>query len=105
MPIAKRGEIWRVDLGMVAKVRPALILSVPFSENDRAVFQVVPHTTAVRNSQFEVALMIPWLEYGAFDVQGLRSIPANVLIQKLGALTPAQIVLIEQTVKVWLGIP
>ena len=28
--LAKRGEIWMIDLGMAAKVRPCLILSVPF---------------------------------------------------------------------------
>jgi hypothetical protein len=30
MPKARRGEIWIADLGMVAKVRPVLILSVEY---------------------------------------------------------------------------
>ena len=29
MPAAKPGEVWSVDLGMVAKVRPCLILTRP----------------------------------------------------------------------------
>lgn len=29
MPSADRGSVWIVDLGMAAKVRPALVLSVP----------------------------------------------------------------------------
>ena len=32
----KRGDCWIIDLGMVAKVRPCLILSVPAAKgNDR----------------------------------------------------------------------
>jgi mRNA interferase MazF len=29
MQSPQRGEVWFVDLGMAAKVRPALVLSVP----------------------------------------------------------------------------
>jgi hypothetical protein len=29
MPSPRRGEVWLVDLGMAAKVRPALVISVP----------------------------------------------------------------------------
>lgn len=50
----KRGEIWSIDFGMAAKVRPALVLSLPFGENDRTLIGVVPHTTSLRGSQFEV---------------------------------------------------
>jgi mRNA interferase MazF len=33
---AQRGEIWLVDLGMVAKVRPAVVVNVPAADVDRA---------------------------------------------------------------------
>jgi hypothetical protein len=36
----KRGEVWLFDCGMVEKVRPVLIFSVPFAEADRAVRKV-----------------------------------------------------------------
>ena len=29
MKTAQRGEVWLVDLGMAAKVRPALVISIP----------------------------------------------------------------------------
>ena len=29
MQLPQRGEVWLVDLGTAAKVRPALVLSVP----------------------------------------------------------------------------
>jgi mRNA-degrading endonuclease toxin of MazEF toxin-antitoxin module len=30
VPRAKRGEIWMADLGLAAKVRPVLVLSVAY---------------------------------------------------------------------------
>jgi PemK-like, MazF-like toxin of type II toxin-antitoxin system len=54
--VPERGEVWQVDFGAVAKVRPALIISVNYGDADRALIGVIPHTTAVRGSQFEVAV-------------------------------------------------
>ena len=36
MPNARRGEVWLVDLGMTAKVRPAVIFNTPLRDNERA---------------------------------------------------------------------
>ena len=66
---------------------------------------MVPHTTALRGGRFEVTLKIPWLEYGAFDVQGLRNIPGSVLLRRLGSLDGPQMQVLIQAVKVWLQIP
>ncbi len=46
---------------MVEKVRPVLIFSVPFAINDRAVVTVVFHSTALRGSQFEGRVQVPFL--------------------------------------------
>jgi hypothetical protein len=35
MPKARRGELWMADLGFVAKVRPVLILSVDYRNDER----------------------------------------------------------------------
>jgi mRNA interferase MazF len=35
--LAQRGEIWMIDLGLAAKVRPCLVLSVAFRDDERAV--------------------------------------------------------------------
>ncbi|MBI2926420.1 MAG: type II toxin-antitoxin system PemK/MazF family toxin [Verrucomicrobia bacterium] len=104
MPSARRGEAWQVDLGMVAKVRPAVVLNVPFRDDERAVYAIVPHTTALRGGRFEVVINVPWLERGAFDVQGIRNIPGSVLLRRLGTLNEAQLDAISQGIKVWLGI-
>ena len=52
MPAASRGEVWQVDLGLAAKVRPALVLNIPFRDAERALYAIVPHTTAPRGTRF-----------------------------------------------------
>ena len=65
----ERGEVWQVDFGITQKVRPALVISIPYEDADRALIGVVPHTTARRGSQFEVSVSARFLEEGAFLVQ------------------------------------
>lgn len=100
-----RGEVWLVDLGMVAKVRPALVFSVPFNDQERAVYAVVPHTTAPRGGRFEIEIRVPWLKAGVFDVQGLRNIPGSVFVRRLGVLDESQLAALIPSAKAWLGIP
>ena len=104
MPNARRSEVWLVDLGMTAKVRPAVIFNTAFRDDERALFAIVPHTTTLRGGRFEVAVNVPWLEVGAFDVQGLRHIPGSVLVRRLGTLSQPQMETILQAIKVWLEI-
>ena len=56
MPRADRGSVWIVDLGLAAKVRPCLVLSVPTDPQDRVLVTLVPHTTSVQGTRFEVAV-------------------------------------------------
>lgn len=76
MPIPKRGEVWLVDFGLAGKARPALIVSVGYADRDRALITVVPHTTALRGSSFEVAVQVHFLKPGAFLVQGVTTFPS-----------------------------
>lgn len=55
----RRGEVWLVDLGMVAKVRPAPVISAPATDINRALVTLIPHTTSVRASHFEAAVRVP----------------------------------------------
>jgi len=105
MPNAHRSEVWLVDLGMTAKVRPAVIFNTPFCDDERALFAIVRHTTAMRGGRFEVAINVPWLESGAFDAQGLRHIPGSVLVRRLGELNQTQMETILKAIKIWLEIP
>lgn len=99
----KRGEIWLADLGLAAKTRPVLVLSVPFSDSDYALITVVPSTTNMRRSDFQVEFSVSGLRPGAFNIQGLMAIPPSKFIRKLGTLQSEQMKLIENTVKRWLG--
>ncbi|MBM3883586.1 MAG: type II toxin-antitoxin system PemK/MazF family toxin [Verrucomicrobia bacterium] len=99
MPKAQRGEIWQVDFGLAAKVRPAVIYSVPFLDHERALFAVIPHTTALRGTRFEVSLTLRNLEPGAFDVQNLGAISQARLLRQLGKLIPDQMADIDRVVK------
>jgi mRNA interferase MazF len=104
VPRPDRGEVWLADLGIAAKVRPCLVLSVPPDPQDRVLVTLVPHTTSVQQTRFEVVLPKPFLKPGAFDAQGLVTVAAPRLLRKLGNLQPAELVLIEEAVKRWLGL-
>src|SRR5207237_8768935 len=69
----RRGEVWLFDCGLVAKVRPVLVLSVPFTDTDRALATVVFHTTTLRGSRFEVKIQVPFLNEGAFAAQSIAT--------------------------------
>ena len=103
MASPSRGEVWLVDLGMVAKVRPCLVLSVPASLQDRALTTLVIHTTSTRGSGYEIGAQVRFLKPGAFDTQDLVTVPHAKLIRKLGDLPPDQLTLVEQSVRRWLG--
>ena len=100
----ERGEVWLVDLGMVAKVRPCLILSVRTGPADRVLFALVPHTTSVQGTAFEVTVPAGYLKPGAFDAQGLVTVPRTRLIRRLGLLPPAGLAAVETAVRTWLGL-
>jgi mRNA interferase MazF len=92
MPVARTGEIWQVDLGMVAKVRPCLVLTPPPRNDELDVFTVVAHTTARRGNQWEVPIAKSFLDKnGAFDVQRVATVASVKLERKLGELSSAEL--------------
>ena len=105
MATPKRGEVWLVDMGYTAKVRPALVLSIPIEGDERAITTVIPHTTSVRGTRFEIASSVRWLKDGAFDAQGIGTYPTVKLTRKLGELPADQLAVVEQTVRLWLTLP
>ena len=104
MPETQRGDVWLVDLGLAAKVRPCLVLSVPVAEQDRALITAVAHTTSPCGSRFEVAITTRFLRPGVFDAQNLVTIPRAKLLRKLGVLSPTQLAAVEAAVRAWLGL-
>ncbi len=101
---AKRGEVWLVDLGYAAKVRPCLVFSIEAEDTDRALTTVVSHATSVRGTRFEVSLNIRFLKKGAFDAQNTISVSHAKFVRKLGSLTAEQMKQVEDAVKLWLDL-
>jgi mRNA interferase MazF len=101
----RRGEVWLVDMGYAAKVRPALVLSVPVEGDERVITSVIPHTTSARGTRFEAASNVRWLKDGAFDAQGIGTYPTVKLIRKLGDLPAEQLAEVEQRVRLLLTLP
>ncbi len=100
----RRGEVWLVDLGYAAKTRPALVISVPFLDTERALVLLVPHTTSPRGTRFEVASNERFLKPGVFDAQNLVSVPDAKLLRRLGTLAPKTFQDVLASVCTWLGV-
>ena len=105
MPQAQRGELWLIDLGMVQKQRPCLILSVGYLDNERAVVSYVPRTTSLRGTRFEVPHQARGFDAGAFDAQGIGSIPAVKLERRLDTVEMSVLQQVETAIKHWLQLP
>lgn len=104
MPDPGRGEVWLVDLGLAAKVRPCLVLSVALEDADRALVTGIPHTTSSRGSRFEVATRVKFLRAGVFDAQNLVTIPLAKFLRKLGDLPAADLRSVGEGIRSWLGL-
>jgi mRNA interferase MazF len=102
--VPERGEVWQVDFGITQKVRPALVISIPYADEDRALIGVIPHFTATRGSQFEVSVPTRFLAEGAFLVQGIQSLPPRYFLRRLGVLTSAQVQRVERVLLFWQGV-
>ena len=94
-----------VDLGYLGKVRPVLVVSVPFLDRERTLCIVVPHTTSVIGTRFEVTIKHPALQEGAFDVQQTAAIQAIKFMRKLGNLKVEQMAEVEKALGLVLGFP
>jgi len=92
------------DLGIAAKVRPALVVSVPYGDQDRALITIVPHTTSLRGSRHEIQIDVTFLRQGAFLVQNVATYPNVRAIRKLGALNSRQFDLVLSGLLNWLGV-
>jgi len=102
--LPERGEVWQVDFGITQKVRPALVISIPYGDQDRALIGVIPHFTSTRGSQFEVSVPTRFLQEGAFLVQGIQVLPPKYFLRRLGILTSEQLQQVERVLLFWQGI-
>ena len=86
------GDVYLVDLGMVAKERPMVVVSRYDPEAPRSLSLCVPFTTRNRDSQYEVALgRYPFLREPSWaNVQGTMAVGNEKLLRRLGKVSATQ---------------
>ncbi len=100
-----RGEIWMVDLGYTAKVRPVLILSINYNDKERAVVTYIPRTTRVwSEGRFDVPHSARGMKDGAFAVQLIGTASDANFVRRITEVNSAIMGEIENTLKLWLGL-
>lgn len=77
MPSANKGDVWMIDFGMAAKVRPALLLTGAPDPDELDLVTVVLHTTAVRGNRWEFSVPKPFLKPGAFHLQQIQTVSTS----------------------------
>lgn len=102
--VAQRGEIWMIDLSLAAKIRPCLVLSIRFRDDERAVLSYVPRTTSMRGGRFEVRHVAPRFLPGAFDAQTINTVPVSKLMNRLATMDAHTLMQVETAVKLWLDL-
>lgn len=97
-----RGDVWLFDLGM----RRKFVLSwrqCSFRRCGQGIVIVVPHTTELRRSEYEVSVKAHFLKPGAFLVQGVSTYPTAWAIRKLGTPKEDQFDSVFAKLLDWLG--
>jgi mRNA interferase MazF len=86
------GDVHLVDLGMIAKVRPMVVVSRHDADAPRALSLCVPFTTKNRGSKYEVAIATGTFlrEPSWANVQGTMAVGNEKLVRRLGKLTVTQ---------------
>ena len=100
----KRGDVWIVDLGLAAKVRPCLLLTDFPADDELALVTVVPHTTAIRGNKWEHVCEKNFLQRGAFHLQQVQSVSIAKLVRRLGALDDDEMARIVEALRKRLGL-
>ncbi len=100
----RRGQVWLVDLGMVAKVRPCLLLTDFPSDDELALVSVIAHTTSLRGNQWELSIRKSFLKPGAFHLQQILSVPIAHFVRNLGELTSEEFGSVQERLKLRLGL-
>jgi mRNA interferase MazF len=86
MPSPTPGDVWRVDLGLAAKIRPCLVMSDYPADDELALILIIPHTTAARGNRWEFSCAKPYLKPGVFHLQQMQPVSLPRLELKLGVL-------------------
>jgi mRNA interferase MazF len=98
------GEVWMIDFGMAAKVRPALLLTGEPAADELDLVTVLLHTTALRGNRWELNIPKPFLKVGAFHLQQVQTISTVKLERRLGVLTAEEMERVRSALRNRFGI-
>ena len=102
----KRGDVVLVDLGYVAKVRPALVVSIPKADSRRNMSVVAPLTTEIRGGQCEVEFPKPkfLLDNSAVNLIGIVGVDNAKIGRVLGPFPADRMAAVEDGLARMLGL-
>ena len=86
-----RGDVVVVDLGMLAKTRPCVVVSMRQPDKGRNMSVVVPMTTEIRGGTCEVAFPKPsWLNQDSVvNVLGIAGVDNAKIIRRIAPFPKA----------------
>ena len=101
-----RGDVVIVDLGMMAKVRPCVVVSVSNSDSQRNMSVVVPMTTEVRGGECEIRFPKPvWLrQESVVNLLGIAGVDNSKIERRISAFPADKMSEIESGLKRLLGL-
>ena len=101
-----RGDVVLVDLGMAAKVRPCVVVSILDPDQQRNMSVVVPMTTEIRGGTFEVPFPKPtWLrQESVVNLLGIAGVDNFRIERRLAAFPTDKLVEIESGLRRLLGL-
>jgi mRNA interferase MazF len=98
-----RGEVWLLISVWRRGFAPPLWSAWAMAMRTAPLITILPHTTSLRGSQYEITVNVPFLKAGAFLVQNVATYPNVRAIRRLGALKPDQFNLVFAGLLRWLG--
>jgi mRNA interferase MazF len=101
----KRGDVVMADLGYTAKVRPAVVVSIPKADSQRNMSVIAPFTTEMHGGECEVSFpKPPWLaQRSVVNLLGLVGIDNAKILRVLGPF-PVSMQTIDAGLKRMLGL-
>ena len=107
MPNYLRGDVVLVDLGMAAKVRPCVVVSIGHPDSQRNMSIVVPMTSEIRHSENEISFpKPPWLrQTSVVNLMGIVGVDNARIQRRIASFPPAAMAAIDQGLARVLGLP
>jgi mRNA interferase MazF len=102
----KRGDVVTVDLGVAAKVRPCVVVSIPKADQHRNMSVVVPMTTEARGGECEVAFpKPPWLKQtSVVNVLGIAGVDNARILRRIAPFSTEAMRQVETVLRRLLGL-